>query len=202
MPRTFSLRSIGLIVLLMLVGTPALAGEATDRIKETTDKILAIVSNPALKTPEKTTERDRLIRKAVDERFDWKEMSRRALAIHWSKRTDDEKTEFIKLFGELLEDTYMDKVGGYSGEVVTYEGEKVSGPYGIVKVKILTQNDKPIFVKYRVKKKGKDWFVYDISIEGVSLINNYRKQFNSIINRSSYEDLVEKLKAKVMKNRG
>ena len=202
MPRTFSLRSIGLIVLLMLVGTPALAGEATDRIKDTTDKILAIVSNPALKTPEKTTERDRLIRKAVDERFDWKEMSRRALAIHWSKRTDDEKTEFIKLFGELLEDTYMDKVGGYSGEVVTYEGEKVSGPYGIVKVKILTQNDKPIFVKYRVKKKGKDWFVYDISIEGVSLINNYRKQFNSIINRSSYEDLVEKLKAKVMKNRG
>lgn len=202
MPRTFFLRSIGLIVLLMLVGTPALAGEATDRIKDTTDKILAIVSNPALKTPEKTTERDRLIRKAVDERFDWKEMSRRALAIHWSKRTDDEKTEFIKLFGELLEDTYMDKVGGYSGEVVTYEGEKVSGPYGIVKVKILTQNDKPIFVKYRVKKKGKDWFVYDISIEGVSLINNYRKQFNSIINRSSYEDLVEKLKAKVMKNRG
>lgn len=202
MYRKYLFKGFSLFFLFILAGAPAFAGEATDRIKQTTDKILAIVSNPTLKLPEKVAERDKLIREAVDERFDWKEMSRRALAIHWAKRTDKEKREFVNLFGELLENTYMDKVGGYSGEEVTYEGEKISGPYGIVKVKILTKNDKLISVKYRVRNKKDDWFVYDISIEGVSLINNYRRQFNSIITRSSYENLVKKLKAKVNKNRG
>jgi phospholipid transport system substrate-binding protein len=91
----------------------------------------------------------------------------------------------------------MDKVGGYSGEKVLYEGERVDGNYGIVKVKIVTKKETEIPVKYRVKKKGGEWLVYDISVQGVSLINNYRKQFNSIILRSSFNDLIKKLEAKV-----
>jgi phospholipid transport system substrate-binding protein len=174
-----------------------LAGEPTEEIKETTDKIIAILTEPALKGPDKKSERNRLVRKVVDERFDWGEMSRRALARHWRKRSDKEKKLFIDLFGRLLERTYMDKVGGYSGEKVLYEGERVDGNYGIVKVKIVTKKETEIPVKYRVKKKGGEWLVYDISVQGVSLINNYRKQFNSIILRSSFNDLIKKLEAKV-----
>jgi len=186
---------------LSMVFSPVLfAGEATNEIKKTTDKIIAIIADPTLKGPEKEGERNRLVRRAVDERFDWKEMSRRAMARHWKKRTDEEKGHFIDLFGKLLEQTYMDRVGGYSGEKVLYIGEKTQGKYGIVTVKIVTKKETEIPVKYRVKKKGGEWFIYDISVQGVSLINNYRKQFNSIILRSSFKDLVKKLKAKVSKD--
>ncbi|HIJ58478.1 MAG TPA: ABC transporter substrate-binding protein, partial [Deltaproteobacteria bacterium] len=95
------------------------------------------------------------------------------------------------------ERTYLDKVEGYSGEKVLYVGERVDGKYGIVVVKIVTKKDTEILVKYKLKNKGGEWLAYDISIQGVSLVNNYRKQFNSIMTRSSYEDLVKKLRKKV-----
>jgi len=188
-----------LLFLLISTSAPSMAGEATEQIKETSDKIIAILSDPALKKPEKAQERERLLRATVDKRFDWEEMSRRTLARHWSRRTDKEKKEFIDLFGKFLERTYMHKVDDYSGEKVVYGGEKIEGNYGIVKIKIVGHNEREIPALYRVKKKGKKWYVYDVSVEGVSLINNYRTQFNSIIVRSSYDKLVQKLKAKLAK---
>lgn len=184
----------------VIVPVPLMAGEPTEKIRETTDKILAIVSDQALKAPDKTKERKRLVREVVDERFDWEEMSRRTLARHWARRTEEEKKEFVCLLGKLLERTYMDRVGDYSGEKVLYGRESVDGDYGVVRIKILTRKETEIPVMYRVKKKAGDWFVYDISVEGVSLVNNYRSQFNSIIVRSSYKDLVKKLRAKVKEN--
>ena len=186
-------------ILLFFSPVVSFGGTPTESVKDTTDKIIAIVSDPVLKTPEKKEEKARLIRAAVDERFNWKEMSRRTLARHWAKRTDQEKKEFIDLFGKLLERTYLERVEGYSGEKVLYINEVVDGKYGIVSVKIVTEKDTEISVRYKVKKKGENWLVYDISIEGVSLINNYRKQFNSIIVRSSYKELVGKLREKVGK---
>ena len=179
--------------------THTMAGEPTEKIKETTDKIIGIVSNPKLKGPENAAERKRLIRQAVDERFDWEEMSRRTLARHWRGRTEEEKKEFIDLYGKLLEQTYLDKVEGYSGEKVLYESERVDGKYADVTVKIMTKQETVILTEYRLKAKGDNWLVYDISVEGVSLINNYRNQFNSIIGRSSYKELIKKLKTKVSK---
>lgn len=179
--------------------THTMAGEPTEKIKETTDKIIGIVSNPKLKGPENAAERKRLIRQAVDERFDWEEMSRRTLARHWRGRTEEEKKEFIDLYGKLLEQTYLDKVEGYSGEKVLYESERVDGKYADVTVKIMTKQETVILTEYRLKAKGDNWLVYDISVEGVSLINNYRNQFNSIIGRSSYKELIKKLKIKVSK---
>ncbi len=186
------------------------AGEPTENIKDIADRIIAIVSDPALKTSgkdagekesnkEKMKKRNRMVREVVDERFDWEEFSRRTLARHWRDRTDDEKKEFIYLFGKLLERTYLDKVEGYSGEKVIYLDEAVDGDYAIVNVKIITKKETEIPVKYRLKKKGNDWFVYDVIIEGVSLVNNYRTQFNSIIVRYKYQGLVKRLRAKVEK---
>ena len=183
--------------MMLVISGSSIAGGPTENVRKTTDKLIAIVSDPAMKNPDMAAERARRIRVAVDERFDWEEMSKRTLARHWKERTDREKEEFIDLFGKLLERTYLDKVEGYSGEKVLYIDERVDGNYGIVVVKIVTKKDTEILVKYRLKEKGGEWFAYDISIEGVSLINNYRKQFNSIIARSSYEDLIKKLRTKV-----
>ena len=182
----------------LAVALPVFAGSATEQIKETSDEILAIVSDPALKGSSHDKERRILIRKAVDKRFDWEEMSRRSLARHWSKRTEEEKKEFVGLFGQLLERTYLDKVEGYSGEKVEYVGESIDGEYGVVDVKIMTTKNEEIDVQYRLRKKDdSQWMVYDISVTGVSLVNNYRSQFNSILSKGPYSSLVERLKEKI-----
>jgi phospholipid transport system substrate-binding protein len=184
--------------LLVFVGAPSvMGGEPTERIRQTTDKIIAVVTNPSLKDPSMAGERKSLIRKAVDERFDWEQMSKSSLGIYWRQRSEEERKEFIDLYGKLLERTYLDKVEGYSGEKVSYEGETIDGNYAVVDVKIVTAKEMEIPVTYRLRQKEGNWLVYDISIEGVSLVNNYRVQFSNIISRSSYLELVEKLKIKV-----
>jgi len=188
---------LGGFLLMVILTSPCFAGAPTDGIKKTTDRILVIVSDPALKGPENREKRAQLIRQAVDEQFNWEAMTKRSLARHWRGRTEAEKKEFIDLFGKLLERTYLDKVGSYSGEKVIYVGETIDGKYGTVTAKILTHSRTEVLVRYRLKETNGDWRVYDISIEGVSLVNNYRKQFNSIILRSSYDDLVAKLREKV-----
>ena len=197
MSRTFLIRTILSLLFILSIAVPVLAEEPTEAIKQTTDKILAIVTDPALKPASKTAEREKLIRQAVDERFDWEEMTRRALATHWANRTPEERKEFLPLFSDLLERTYLKKVEDYSGEKVLYEGESKEGDYASVKVKIVTKKNKDISVEYRLKKEGNKWLVYDISIMGASLVNNYRTQFNSIISQSSYENLVKRLREKV-----
>jgi len=194
----FLRRVIAPVLFLFAAGSVCTAGEPTELIQKTTDRVIAILNDPSLKGPDKTEEKVRKIREAVDERFAWEEISRRTLARHWKERTPAERAEFIKLFGMLLERTYLDKVKeGYSGEKVLYGREKVEGRYGLVGVTIVTKQNTEIPVEYRMLKKGDNWFIYDISIEGVSLVNNYRKQFSHILSRSSYNELLEKLRAKV-----
>ena len=177
----------------------ASAGGPTDRMKDTTDKIIAIVSDPAFKGPEKAEEKKKSIRAVVDEVIDWEEMSRRSLGIHWQKRTDEEKREFVRLFSLLIEKTYRDKAEDYAGEKVNYVGEKIDGDYAEVESRILTSKNTEIPVNYKMTKKQGKWWVYDIVIEGVSFVNNYRTQFNSILSSSSYPGLVKQLKAKTEK---
>jgi phospholipid transport system substrate-binding protein len=174
------------------------AGEPTERIRATTDRLLTIITDPDLKAPEVADKRNRMIRETVDKVFDWEAFSRRALATHWSKRSRKEKNEFISLFGQLLERTYIDKTRQYSGEKVIFLDEHVDGKYGEVKTNVITRNGKEIKVDYRVMKEKDGWFVYDVYVEGISFVNNYRVQFNNIITRSSYEDLIDRLKSKLM----
>jgi phospholipid transport system substrate-binding protein len=176
---------------------PAVAGEPTEKIKKTTDRILSIVTDPSLKDPAKEPEKRKLIRAAVDEAFDWEEMSRRSLGRYWGQRTDAERKQFIDLFGRLLEQTYLDKVESYSGEEVRYQGESVDGGYGTVRVTIVSSKGTDIPVQYRVMKKANGWLVYDVVIEGVSLVNNYRTQFDSILVKSSFQDLIKRIEAKL-----
>ncbi len=193
-------RIIVLFLLIFVLVVPSLAGEPTDQIKQTTDKMIAILNDPALKDPSKAEERRKAIRNVANKRFDWRGMAMRSLARHWRERTNEQKKEFVPLFTDLLERTYMKRIENYSGDKVSYDGEKVDGKYSLVKVRIFTDKQVEIPVVYKLKKKGPEWKIYDVSIEGVSLVNNYRKQFDSIILSSSYEGLVEKLREKVAKN--
>jgi phospholipid transport system substrate-binding protein len=180
------------------IAAPGIAGEPTDQMRQTTDKILSILSDPALKESSRTEEKERLIRKTLDERFDWEELARRSLARYWAQRTEEEKKEFVHLYTDLVERTYVGKVvEGYSGEEVVYEGENIEKDYGTVKVRIVTKKNTDIAVEYRLRKGGDQWLIYDVSIEGVSLVNNYRAQFDSIMVKVSYANLVKMLKDKV-----
>ena len=185
------------MMVILAIAIPVWGGEPTDRIKGGTDKIIAVLSDPNLLGDEKADERRQAIREAVYELFDWEEMAKRSLARHWRGRTDEEKKEFVVLYGELLERTYLDRVEGYSGEEVIYTEERIDGKYALVKAKIMTKTKQEIAVDYRLKTKSKQWLVYDVSVEGVSLVNNYRTQFNQILMKSSYESLVDKLRKKI-----
>ena len=189
-------------LLLLIFGVPllALAGAPTEQIKQTTEKILAVVQDPALKGADKDEPRQTQMKKVVDERFDWAAMARSAIGKNWRDLSEAQRTEFTGLFSELIEKNYMSKVESYSGEKIAYKGDKVDGLYGVVDVVISTLKGTDIPVSYRVQNKGAEWLVYDVSIEGVSLVNNYRSQLGAILNSSSYEALIKKIKAKIVES--
>src|SRR6266550_133992 len=110
--------------------------------------------------------------------------------------TDAELEQFVALFGDLLENAYITKIESYSGEKIQYPGDTIEGELAIVKTRIVTKQETEIPVDYRMFLKDGRWAVYDVSIEGISLIGNYRTQFNAVIQRSGYPDLVAKLTAK------
>lgn len=174
------------------------ASEITDGVKETIDAIIAVVRSEEFKKEGKKAERRALIREIVHKKFSFPQMSRRSLAKHWKERTPEEKKEFIYLFGKLLENSYASKIEGYTDEKIIYAEEKVKGNIALVKTIIKTSNDE-IPVNYKLIKSGDDWMIFDFIVEGVSIIKNYRAQFKKIIHKSSYEELVNKLKKKVEK---
>lgn len=183
-------------ILLMFGGACAWAGVPSDQVRQTTDKILAVVQDQALLAPGKAKDRQRKIMDVANERFDWKAMARSAMGLHWRSLTDKQRKEFTALFIRLIEMNYMARVENYSGEKILYKGDTTDGKYGVVNVVIVTRKGTDIPVSYRVIKRGTQWLVYDVAIEGVSLVNNYRSQISAILDRSSYEDLVKQIRAK------
>ena len=174
-----------------------LAGPATDQVKGTVDQVLKILTDPTLKSEQKTKERRAKLRKTVLERFDFSEMSKRSMGQYWKERTPEERNDFVRLFTDLLERAYVDRVEGYTGEQILYLEETGDGNYSEVRTKIVTKRNQEIPIFYRLQKADSKWEVYDIVVEGVSLVNNYRTQFSKIIRTSSYQDLVKKMQAKV-----
>lgn len=186
-----------IFIFTLLFSYTALGGEATERIKATTDKLIEIVTNHELDPPEMAEKRALMIREAVNMVFDWEAFSQRAMGRHWRKLSREEKSEFIYLFGRLIERTYMDKTRQYSGEQIRFVEEKTDEKYGTVESIVTTKNGMEVEVRYSIIKKNGAWFVYDVYVEGVSLVNNYRVQFNRIMIKSSSDELLERLKTKV-----
>jgi phospholipid transport system substrate-binding protein len=176
-----------------------MAGEPQDKIRQTVEAVLAVLNDQALRAPERTKERRSKIRQAVFQRFGFEEMAQRALAQHWRKLTPAQKQEFVALFSDLLERSYIDKIESFSGaeQQVRYTKETVDKDgHAAVQTEIGNKRDANVDVEYRLLQRNNNWEVYDVIIEGVSLVNNYRTQFNNVISQESYEALVKKLKLK------
>ncbi|HWR57916.1 MAG TPA: ABC transporter substrate-binding protein [Thermodesulfovibrionales bacterium] len=185
---------------LLSLSSLAMAGEATNVVKQTVDRVLEVLKDKELKKPENTVQRRAKIRKLVTERFDFAEMAKRSLAQNWKKRTPEEQKEFVPLFTDLIENAYINKVEKYADAKIIYSDEKIEDTYAVVKTSVETSKGIETPIEYRLMKEGNLWMAYDVVIEGVSLVNNYRNQFNSIIRSGSYEDLVKRLKNKAVKS--
>ena len=191
----WGLVAVAVVLLSGVVADRAQAGEATDAMRGTIDEVLRILADKNLKQPSKASERRQLLEKVVGERFDYQEMSRRSLGASWNNLSDKDKQEFVSLFQTLLVNTYADKIESYTGEGVQYMNERNEKEYAEVRTKVLTGKTE-IPLDYRLLLKGSDWRVYDVVVDGVSLVNNYRGQFSKILRNGGYADLVDQLRKK------
>ena len=178
------------------LAVPARAGAPLEQLRSQIDRVLKVMDDPELKKDGNTKERRAAVRKIADDIFDFQETAKRSLARHWQPRSAAEQSEFVRLFSDLLERSYISKIELYGGEKIAYLGDSLDGDQAIVRTRIVTKSATEIPVDYRMLKRGDRWLVYDVIIEGVSLVANYRTQFNKIIQTSSYAELVKKMKVK------
>jgi len=184
------------LALSAVTASPAAAGAPSDQLKAQIDRVLKTLDDPELKKEGKERDRRAAVRKIANDIFDFGETARRSLGRHWQPRTAAERDEFVELFADLLERSYISKVELYGGEKIQYLGDTIEADQAKVQTKLLTKGGNEIPIEYRMHRKGDRWLVYDVIIEGVSLIANYRTQFNKIIQTASYQELVKKMKAK------
>jgi len=168
----------------------------TEQLRAEIDQVVKTLDDPALKGDAKVTERRTHVRQIAEVTFDWTETAKRALARHWQPLTDAQRQEFVKLFGDLLERSYISKIENYHGERIVYGSEAVDGDLANVRTKLITRQGTEVPIDYRMILRGDRWWVYDVVIEGVSLISNYRTQFNKIIQTSSFQELIRKMRTR------
>jgi len=175
---------------------PLGAGTSAEQLRSTVDGVLAILNNPNLKSEARGKERHAQLRRVIYPRFDFAEMAKRSLGPHWQRRTPEEQQEFVKVFTDLLEQSYVDKIEFYNGEKVVYTNEVQDKGYSDVDTKVVTRKGEEFSVNYKLHLVDGGWKVYDVVVENISLVNNYRSQFNRIITTASYEELIRRMKEK------
>jgi phospholipid transport system substrate-binding protein len=179
-----------------MIAADAVAGLPTDQIKATVDKALVVLKDPRFKPPAKQQERREQLKQILFARFDFAEMAKRSLGADWRRRTPQEQEDFVRLFTDVLERAYADIIESYTNEKIVYVNEKVDGTYADVYSKIVTAKGEEYTINYKAQLAGNDWKVYDVIAENVSLVNNFRSQFTRVISKSSYEELVRRLRDK------
>ncbi len=185
-----------LLMAASLTASPARAGLPTDQIKATVDKAQLVLRDPRLKPATKQSERREQLKQVLFTRFNFAEMAKRSLGANWARRTPQEQEEFVRLFTEVLERAYADIIESYIDEKIVYLAEKIDSGYADVNSKIVTNKGEEYSINYRAQLVGNEWKVFDVVAENISLVNNYRSQFNRVIAKSSYEELVRRLKDK------
>jgi phospholipid transport system substrate-binding protein len=182
--------------LLFAAGSAPPDAGPTQVVQTATEQVLQLVQGgPAAASV--GPERRRLeLQRIADRLFDFQEMARRALALHWRERTPQEQGEFVTVFKQLLGRAYIGRLEGYAGEQIVYVGEHVDGEFATVRSKIVGGRGAEVPVDYRLRHVGGRWMVYDVAVSGVSFVANYRGQFDRTIRTSSYQALLRELKAK------
>ena len=189
---------IGILIVTVCFGFAgfAQAGEPLDLVRTAVDKAVQILKDPKLQSQDKKRERIERLREALNPIFDYEEMAKRALGTHWRRRTPAEQEEFVKLFRDFLERIYSDKVDLYGGEKVRFGRELIDKDFAQVESTIIKPKGEELAVIYKLRQLNGQWKVYDAVVENISIVNNYRSQFDRIISSSSYEELVKRLQQK------
>jgi phospholipid transport system substrate-binding protein len=188
---------VGLTLQLVLGVTAVWAASATNVVRSVIEQALDVLKNPAYSKSQK----HQMVKRIVDPHFDYREMAKLSLGPTWHKISGGQQDEFVRLFADLLEASYADKIDKYAQRVkIDYTGQIPEGNRIEVRTVVVRPNDR-IPLNYRLLKEGGTWKVYDVIIEGVSLVSNYRSQFRRIIHQSSYADLVRRLRTKAMEVR-
>jgi phospholipid transport system substrate-binding protein len=182
-------------------GATANAGVPTDQVRGTVDQVLAVLQDPSLKPESSQKERRDRLRQVIFARFDFAEMAQRSLGPEWRRRSPAEQQEFVNLFTDLLQENYIGTIESYNGDKVIYNRELQDQTNAEVQTTLTTRSEAAYSINYRLRLVGRDWKVYDVVIENISLVNNYRSQFSRVISRSSYEELVRTMKEKSLSGR-
>jgi phospholipid transport system substrate-binding protein len=187
-----------LMLLLATAAPGATSGEApVQELRSRVDRAVQVLSDPAFKGPSKAAERRARVRKLADEIFDYAEMSKRSLGVHWQQMAQGDRERFMRSFSDLLDRAYFEKIDSYNGEKVRYLEPKIEGTQATVPTRVTTDKGTEIPVEYRMHRDAGRWMVYDVVIEGVSLVSNYRAQFDRIIRTASAEELIKRLESQV-----
>jgi phospholipid transport system substrate-binding protein len=199
MKDRLAIRHTVLLALIVLFGLAwvhgASAGPPTDQLRDGVQHVVQILKDPELMGDAKAPERNAAVNKVADEIFDFGETAKRALGPHWAQRTPAERDEFVRLFTELVQQTYLSKVNQYNSEM-TFQGDEVDGNQAVVRTTLLLGKGSQMALDYRMHRPRDRWQVYDLSIDGISLVASYRSQFNKIVRTDSYEGLVARLKSR------
>ena len=185
------------VMLLLAASAPGAAttdgpvGELRSRV----DRAVQVLADPALKGPSKVVERRTRVRKIADEIFDYNEMSKRSLGVHWQQMAQGDRERFMRSFSDLLDRAYFEKIDSYNGEKVRYLDPKLEGAQATVPTRVTTDKGSEIPVEYRMQRDNGRWMVYDVIIEGVSLVSNYRAQFDRIVRSGGVDELIKRLEA-------
>ena len=190
------------IIISLSAPNPSRAGDPTERIRFVVEQGIEILNDPKLQPKNgKHVYLDRL-REIVFPLFDFPEMAKRSLGFHWRRLSPEERQEFVTLFTNLLERSYAGKIDLYDGETVVFTGEVVEDNYARVDSKLVSKKGEEFSVDYKLLRTNEDWRIYDVVVEHISLVNNYRSQFNRVISNSSYENLIKKIKQKLKELEG
>jgi phospholipid transport system substrate-binding protein len=181
---------------IFLILAPAVwsAGSATDDIRSTHEKIHSLLQDPQPKSEARKKDRQAQLRQTLARRFDFSEMAKRSLGSHWQGRTKQERAEFVKLFTDLVETSYLDQIDPYLGEKFIYLREIQDGDFSEVAAKIVPAKGDEIAVYYKLRSGKDGWRIYDVVVANVSVVNNYRSQFNRVLNGMPFDDFLKRLR--------
>ncbi len=195
-PGSRSLR-LGLVTLALIWSGSSLsfAQMPTEQVKETVGRVVMILRDPTFTTENKRAQRREMLRQAILPRFDFSDMAKRSLGNHW-KNQQERQGEFVAAFTDFVENTYVGKVESFKDEKVVFVRERVDQDLAEVDTKIIPGKGEPFSINYMLHLVGSEWKVYDVVIENISLVNNYRSQFNRILATNSFDELLRKLREK------
>jgi phospholipid transport system substrate-binding protein len=184
----------------MVLGTVsgAQAGPVTDQLRDDLARVFRVIEETSVERAGANGidvgKRREAIRRVAAPVFDWREMTSRTLGQHWQARSEAERTEFVQIFSDLVNRAYITQLERYSGEAIRYISERIEGDLGGVSTRFVTKQGREIPVDYRVISRDGRWRIYDVVVQGVSLVSNYRSQFDKVIRSSSYPELVKRIR--------